>query len=92
MMWLVTAPELSVLRKLMGTRGTMGLNPCSFGGPRSSRLARKLAAKGYVEICTLSPSHFRYRITSSGEQTIRFIDAGRPWLVRGGLHLDGAAA
>ena len=58
-----------------------GFNPGDFGGPRAAAIARGLDRKGYVAIDRLSDHHLRYRITTSGIQLLRSIEAGRPWLV-----------
>lgn len=86
MSWVVTEYQLSVLRKLQGSRErrqqSFGLNACEFGGEKAAAAARRLDRKGYVVVDRISERHLRYSISSSGEQLIRSIDAGRPWMVK----------
>lgn len=88
MAWTITKSGLKVLRALHGSREakqrrSYGWNAGDFGGKPAAATARALERKGYVEVEHISDAHKRYSITSSGEQLVRSIDAGRPWLVRG---------
>lgn len=86
----ITKGQLAVLRRLEGSRErrarSFGFNACDFGGKQAAALARALERKGYVLVDDIKPGHKRYSITTSGEQLIRSIDAGRPWLVKGYRH------
>lgn len=87
MSWVITKSGLEVLRALHGSREVkrsrgFGWNAGDFGGKSAAATARVLERKGYVEVEHLSEVHKRYSITSSGEQLVRSIDAGRPWMVK----------
>ena len=89
----ITKGQLAVLRRLEGSRErrarSFGLNAGDFGGKAAAAMARAMERKGYVLVDDISDVHKRYSITTSGEQLIRSIDAGRPWLVKG--YRPGAA-
>lgn len=94
MTWIITKSGLDVLRALHGSREAKkrqgyGWNAGDFGGKSAAATARVLERKGYVEVEHISDVHKRYSITSSGEQLVRSIDAGRPWMVKG--YRPGAA-
>lgn len=96
MTWVITKCGLAVLRALHGSREAkqrrgFGWNAGDFGGKRAAATARVLERKGYVEVEHISDVHKRYSITTSGEQLVRSIDAGRPWKVRG-YRPDGGEA
>jgi hypothetical protein len=86
----ITKGQLAVLRRLEGSRErrarSFGLNAGDFGGKAAAAMARAMERKGYVLVDDISDVHKRYSITTSGEQLIRSIDAGRPWLVKGYRH------
>lgn len=87
----ITASQREVLQKLRELDNQLsdprcrayGFNPGDFGGPRAAAIARRVERKGYIVIDRVSGSHLRYRITTSGVQLLRSIEAGRPWLVSG---------
>jgi hypothetical protein len=46
-------------------------NPCSFGGPRAAGIARRLAARGLVEVTRHGERHLRYAITPAGRSALQ---------------------
>lgn len=85
----ITASQQAVLQKLRKLESQLtdprsrayGFNPGSFGGPRAATIARRMERKGYVVLDRVGGQHIRYRITTSGIQLLRSIEAGRPFLV-----------
>lgn len=88
----ITAAQFVVMKALrdLDRRDTdriyagFGFNPGDFGGPSAAAIARRVERKGYVEIKRVTDHHLRYRLTTSGEQLLAYIEAGRPWLVTKG--------
>lgn len=80
----LTERQVAVMRRSRTSEGaacTNWLTPPGMTTAQTSAVCRQLEARGLMT----RESHYRHawRITSSGNQWLRSLDAGRPWMVRG---------
>jgi len=88
----LTQRQVAVLRRAREAGGgacTTYLTPTGMTVAQTGAVCRQLEPKGYMA----RERHYRqsWKITSSGVQWLRSLDAGRPWMVRGWKSAQPAA-